>query len=239
MGVATAVAIGSAVVGAAGAASNRSAARRAADQQAASAEQQVALGREQLAFGREQYADWREMFYPALNDLRTMAYEEQTPDYAAIGADVNAAFDTSQEINRRQQQRFGLQPGDGAVQEGELRYGLGRALATVNGRNMARTATKDQRWNRLASFANLSNGMQANAQSTINQGFAATGGAMAGQGAMFGQQAAGYGQAAAAGAQMSMYGLNQLAQSPWAQPSAPPASTAGPWAQGYNYGTRP
>lgn len=218
MGVATAVAIGSAVVGAVGSARATSAGNRAARNQEQAQQRQADIAQEQLSFGRDQYADWKEMFSPALGDLRTMAYEQQKPDYEQIGADVGAAFDTSQDINRRQQQRFGLQPGDGAVQEGELRYGIGRALATVNGRNQARAGVQDQRWNRLASFANLSAGQQANAQNTMNQGFAAGGNAAGNAAGMFGQQAAGYGQAAAAGAQMFGYGLNQLAQQPWANP---------------------
>lgn len=167
--VGAAVSIGSAV-------SQRNQAKKAAGQQQdamdAQAEQQAA----QLAFAKEQYADWRDMFYPVAGDLRTMAYETQGPDYGAINADVGAAFDTSQDINRRQQQRFGLQPSDGAVQEGELRYGLGRASAMVNARNQARTASKDQQFNKLMSFYGMGSGqgqMAANMVAAAHQGAAA------------------------------------------------------------------
>lgn len=207
----------SVVAGAYSSSQARGDARDAARRQEGAAADQAGIAREQLDFGRQQYADWREMFQPAMMDLRNLAYEQREPDYAAIGADVGAAFDTSQGITRRQQQRYGLQPGDGAVQEGELRYGMGRALATVDGRNRARVANRDTQWNRLASFANLGNGQQANAQNTMNQGFGAMGNAFGNQANMFGNQAAGYGQAAAAGAQMMGYGVNQLANYNWSQ----------------------
>lgn len=192
MGVATAVAIGGLAVSAASAVSQRNQARSAGRQADRAMDSQAAAQQDQLEFARQQYGDWRDMFRPVAEDLRSMAYEEREPDYAAIGADVGGAFDTSQAINRRQQQRFGLQPGAGAVEEGELRYGLGRATAMVDGRNRARTANRDSQFNRLSSFYAMGSGQGAQAAQMMSA-------AHAGVADAFGQRAGAY------GAQASQY----------------------------------
>ncbi len=211
MGAATAVAIGSAVVGAAGAVSNSRSASRAASSQQRATDQQVALGRDQLAFGREQYQDWRNMFMPVLGDLREMAAEEQRPDFAGIASDVQQSFDASQGINRRQMERFGIAPTDGASNASETQYGIGRALAQVGAFNQARQGARDSQFNRMLQIGNLSAGQQAMATNTMNGGFGSLMGAFGNQANLFGAQANNYMQAAAAGAQMAGYGMNQLA----------------------------
>jgi len=216
MGVATAAAVGSAVaagslaVGAYGAYTQGKAAEKAADAQGHAMDQQVQLGREQLEFGKEQYQDWKNLFMPALTDLRSLAYEDVRPNFAAISADVDTAFDTSQDVNRRTMERYGIKPADGAFQASETQYGLGRAMATVNANNQARQAAKDQKFNRLASFANLSQGMQSTATGTINSGFGNTFNALGNQANMFGGRAAQYSQAAAEGANMVGRGFSYL-----------------------------
>jgi len=195
--------------------SARGASRASSGQQRA-VDSQLQLGREQLAFGREQYADWREMFMPVLGDLRDMAYEDQRPDYGAISADVGMAFDASQGMNRRQMERYGVSPTDGANQASETEYGIGRALAKVGGFNQARQGAKDQRFNRLAQIGNLSAGQQAQATNTMQGGFGAMQGALGNQANLFGAQANNYMQAAAAGANMAGFGLNQFS-SQWGQ----------------------
>lgn len=170
----------------------RGAARDAQNSQDRAMDAQAQAARDQLGFAREQYDDWRTMFRPVAEDLRTMAYESREPDYAAIDADVGAAFDTSQGINRRQQQRFGLQPGDGAVQEGELRYGLGRATAMVDGRNRARVANKDAQFNRLSAFYGMGSGQGANAQQLVAAAHAGVGSAAGNAANAFGNRAMGY-----------------------------------------------
>jgi hypothetical protein len=186
------------------------AADNATDAQEHATDQQVALGHEQLDFGKEQYADWKNLFYPALGDLRSLAYEDVRPNFAAISADVDTAFDTSQGVNRRTMERYGIKPTDGAFNASETQYGLGRAMATVNANNTARQQAKDQKFNRLAAFANLSQGMQSNATSTINNGFGTSFNAFGNQANMYGNQAAGYAGAAAAGANMFGRGLAGL-----------------------------
>jgi hypothetical protein len=142
------------------------------------------------------------MFYPALGDLKSMAYEDVRPDFAAISSDVDTAFDTSQDVNRRTMERYGIKPTDGAFNASETQYGLGRAMATVNANNTARQQAKDQQFTRLASFANLSQGMQTNATNTVNRGYGSQFDAFGNQANLAGGRAAQYSQAAAAGANM-------------------------------------
>lgn len=188
MAAVTIAAVGAATAAYGAYSSNRNA-REARESQEGAMDSQLELGREQLDFSREQYNDWREMFSPVLGDLRTMAYEDQKPDYEAISADVGTAFDTSQDINRRTQQRYGLNPSDGALQNSEVQYGLGRAGAIVDGRNRARLANKDAKFNRLASFYGLGSGQGAQAMTMVNAAYQ-------GVGATYGQHAGMYGNQA-------------------------------------------
>lgn len=214
-------------------------ARRASNQQADAMDRQAEADRDRLGFAREQYDDWREMFRPVAEDLRTMAYEDRGPDYGAIAGDVGTAFDTSQDINRRQQQRFGFNPEDGAVAEGELRYGLGRASTMVDAMNRARTAHKDQQWNRLSQFYGMGSGQGAQAANLVSAAHAGASGTFGQHAGAFGQQAAGHraGANAAWGdaAGWAGWGYGQH------RPNNPPpgnnsgSGAPGPWAGGYNY----
>lgn len=189
---AVAVAAVGTAVSAYGASRQRSAARDAANQQQQAMDAQARAAQDQLDFAKGQYNDWRSMFMPVAEDLRSMAYEQRDPDYAAITADVGAAFDTSQAANRRQMQRFGLMPSDGAVADSELRYGLGRAQAMVNARNQARTANQDQQFNRLMSFYGMGQGQGQAAANLVSAANAGVGNAFGQQAGMYGNQAANY-----------------------------------------------
>ena len=196
MGVATAVAIAGVATSAYSASRSRSAGRDAARQQQSAMDQQAQAAQDQLDFSREQYDDWRTMFRPVAEDLKTMAYENRGPDYNAINADVGAAFDTSQAINRRQQQRFGFQPSDGAVQNSELQYGLGRATAMVNARNQARTANQDKQFNRLTAFYGMGSGQGQAAANLVSAAHAGVGNAYGQHAGIYGNQAMNYGNQA-------------------------------------------
>lgn len=172
----------------------RSASRSAANQQQQAMDAQTQAARDQLDFAREQYSDWRSMFQPVAEDLRSMVYEKRDPDYAAINADVGAAFDTSQAINRRQQQRFGFTPSDGAVADSELRYGLGRAQAMVNARNQARTANQDQQFNKMMSFYGMGQGQGQAAANLVAAANAGVGNAFGQHAGIYGNQAMNYQQ---------------------------------------------
>lgn len=209
MAVATAVAVAGVAVSAYGAYSSNRNAREAGERQEDAMDSQVALDRERLDFSREQYDDYTEMFGPVLGDLRTMAYEESEPDYAGITADVGAAYDTSQDINRRTQQRYGVNPSDGAANDGELRYGVARAQGIVDARNKARAMNKDSKFNRLSSFYSLGNGQGDRARSLMDAAYAGASSTYGQHGAAFGNQAAAYGQ------QAQQYGQDAAGWAGW------------------------
>lgn len=204
---------------------SRSAGRDAQRAQQDAMDQQVQLGREQLEFGQQQYRDWQDRFNPVLDDLTLMAYEDREPDYAAISADVATAHDTSQDINRRTMQRYGIRPSDGAAQQSELSYGLGRALSTADAHNRARMAHGDQQFGRLASIYGLGSGQGAQAQSMINAAYSGLGGAYGQHAGAFGQQAMYHaGQANQALGDMAGWagwGIGQMGGSSTVRPATP------------------
>lgn len=251
MAVATAIAVAGVAVSAYGANQQSKAAKAANKQAKKTGDAQVDLGYEQLEDGRQRYRDWQERFNPIMDDLTDMANEDQRPDYGAIAADVGTAFGVSQEMNRRQMERTGVAPTDGAAAASESQYGIGRALALVGGNQSARVAAKDQRFQRLGAVYAMGNGLQSSAASGIGQGYANTQGALGNQAMFQMQQSQAHAQAAQAGASGVGYGLGQLAQNwgNWNQPTAPvggmtvpnspawqpPASTgngAAPWQTG-------
>lgn len=181
--VIAAAGVGTSLLGARSASRN---ARQAQSSEDRYRQMQTELGREQLAEGNRRYGQWESMFMPGFEALRDAAFSEQRPDYEAIDADVGMAFDMSQAANRRQMDRFGIRPTDGAADASEREYGIGRALGVVGGRQNARRAASDQRWNRLAGFANSGNALYGGANQMIQAAYgginAAFGGAAVSQG---------------------------------------------------------
>lgn len=193
MGAITSTVIAAAGVGSSlyGASRQRRAQRDAMAAEDRNRQMQVDLGREQLAEGNRRYGQWESMFMPGFEALRDQAFAEQRPDYEAIDADVGMAFDTSQAMNRRQQDRYGIRPTDGAADASEREYGLGRALGIVGGRQQARRAATQDQWNRLAGFANSGNALYGGANQMIQAAYgginAALGGGAASQAMRAGQ----------------------------------------------------
>ncbi len=196
------------VVGAAATAYSAKQSSKASKRQANAIAGQGDAAQQQLEFGKQQYDDWKQMFDPVYGDLKSMAYEDNRPDYGAIDADVAHAFDTSQGINNRTMQRYGVLPTDGSFQASQRQYGLGRAMAEVGGHQQARRQAKDQKWNKLATFANLGAAQRGQAVNSINQGFGSVQNAFGNQAANFGRQSSEYAQAAAAGAGMLGRGVS-------------------------------
>lgn len=228
-------AITSAVIGAAGVAASlyngsraRSASRdaqRSADA-ARAAQLESANQLRTLAEGR--YDDWRQTFMPGIQRMGELAFEEARPDYERIDADVASSFDMSQDANRRQQARMGIDPSDGAAAASERQYGIGRALATVSGRNVARRQAKQDQWQRLSGFVGAGEGMRSSADGLMgaayNGIFSAWGGsANANQQSAYQQQQrsdAAFGDAAS--------GLGYLAAQNWGSTPSWNASSLGP-----------
>jgi hypothetical protein len=157
---------------------------QARDQQQAGQEaqrQQVAAMRELQGDARTRYDEWRSTFMPAVQQMGQLAMGEARPDYEQIDADVGMSFDMAQSQNRRQMERFGVNPADGAAQASERDYSVGRALATVNGRNQARNVAQDRQWQRLSSFAGLGEGMRSSADSMLSAAYGGISSAFGGQ----------------------------------------------------------
>lgn len=165
-------------------------ARNAQQQEADFRRQQMDLGREQLAEGNRRYGQWESLFMPGFEALRDQAMAQQRPDYEAIDADVGMAFDTSQAMNRRQMDRYGVRPTDGAAAASEREYGLGRALGVVGGRQNARRAAAQDQWSRLAGFANSGNMLYGGSNSMIQAAYGGINSALGGAaGSAMGQAA--------------------------------------------------
>jgi hypothetical protein len=144
-------------------------------------QEQVAAMREMQGEARQRYDEWRSTFMPAVEQMGQLAMREARPDYEQIDADVGMSFDMAQGQNRRQLERFGVNPADGASQASERDYSVGRALATVNGRNQARNVAQDQQWQRLAGFAGLGEGMRSSADSMMSAAYGGIASAFGGQ----------------------------------------------------------
>lgn len=198
-------------------------ARDSARQQADAQQQQIELGREQLAEGRRRYDQWSDMFMPGFQELGDMAFQDSRPDYQAITADVGTAFDTSQQITRRNQERLGINPTDGAASASETQYGIGRALALAGGRNRARTQSTNDRWNRIAAFANSGNSLYGGANSMIQAAYGGLNSAFGGQASAAGQNAAYMNNQSNNAWNDVGYGIGQIAQNwPSSQQTPPP-----------------
>jgi hypothetical protein len=180
---------------------SKSADKSSKAQQKAS-DQQAKVAEDQLDFNKSQYSDWKSAFYPAINKLGAEAQKDVRPDYGQVAADVGNAFDTSQGVNNRNMERFGVKPTDGAFQSSQTQYGLGRALATVGADQAARANADNQHYARLAGFAGMGMNQQGSLLNGINNSSSNLMGAYGNQANMFGQRAQMYGQSAAAGAGM-------------------------------------
>lgn len=188
------------------------AARRAQRAQAAAQAKAAAAAVEQRDYGKGMIEQWRSNYLPMLDDLKAMAYEKQTPDYAAITSDVGGAYDTAADIQRRNMERRGVNPADGAAADQETRYGLGRAGAIVDARNKARVAMKDATFNRLGQVFGASGTLATMGASTYNQGANNVINAYTGQASAAAQQQAQARSDAQSGWAGAGYGVGQIIQ---------------------------
>lgn len=176
------------------------AADRALDQQAAAMQDQTALGREHMQWAKGVYENWRQEFAPVLEELKAEALASSDPDYAAITADTQAAFDSERGGQRREMERYGINPGDGAWGSSDRRMGIGQATAEVNARQGARRDEKDRRFGRLSSVMGIGQGLQQQAMGITAGAAGGLMGAHGQQAGIHGGNAQMHGQAAAGAA---------------------------------------
>jgi hypothetical protein len=134
-------------------------------------EQQIAEADKLRTLAEGRYDEWRQTFLPGVQRMGELAMQEARPDYERIDADVATSFDTSQDANRRQMARYGVDPSDGAMAASERNYGIGRALATVSGRNVARRNAQQDQWQKLAGFVGAGEGMRSGADNLMSSAY--------------------------------------------------------------------
>ena len=151
------------------------AAKKQANKADASQQEEIALQREGLDFSKEQYGDWKEKYDPVFDQMMAEIDSGITPDYAAIAGDVNKSFDTAQDMERRQMQRYGVNPQDGAYSESERDYGIARSTAHSGIRNQARQASAGIKYNRLSGIHGSLQGSQAALAGQVGTGYGRAG----------------------------------------------------------------
>jgi hypothetical protein len=127
-------------------------AKRAEKRSLATQREGIALQREGLDFSKEQYGDWKDKYDPVFADMMAEIDSGITPDYAAIAGDVNSSFESAQGQERREMQRYGVKPTDGAKRQSEREYGIAKSTAHSGIRNQARQASAGIKYNRLANI---------------------------------------------------------------------------------------
>lgn len=166
-------------------------------QQARTMEELLSVGRENQDFFRQQYQQWQDRNLPVLDQMRQQAMAGSEPDYAAITADTSAAFDSAREQTRREQERYGIKPGDGQFGRTARDFDMREAGAEIAARQTERRNADDDRFNKLASVYGAGSAMQR----TALQGYGGASGslmnALSSVGATHGDRAQMQGNAAA------------------------------------------
>jgi len=144
----------------------------AAKQQMQMQEQEIQLGRDQLQFSREQYEDYKAKFDPAYNRMLAEIDQDLEPNFGLIAGDVKDSFQSARGQERREMQRYGINPKDGSKARMEREYGIREAASHVGARNVAREQKRGLKYARLADAASMAAGMQGNATSSMNNAFA-------------------------------------------------------------------
>ena len=164
----------------------------AADRQADASQDQVDLGRETLDWNKDKYADWEKRFDPIFSDMMDSLDDDLTPNYAAIAGDVKSGFQSARGQERRELQRYGVRPQDGAMAKSEREYGIREAAAHVGTRSEARESKRGLKYNRLASVTGMGYGIQPSVLGGVNQAGGNLGNAYGAQANTFGNQSTMY-----------------------------------------------
>lgn len=141
---------------------------------------EIALQREGLDFSKDQYGDWKEKYDPVFDDMMSEIDSGITPDYAAIAGDVNSSFESAQGQERRQMQRYGIKPTDGAAKQSERTYGIEKSTAHSGIRNQARQASAGIKFNRLASVHGSLTGSGVALGNQVGNSYSRTGNSISG-----------------------------------------------------------
>ena len=141
-------------------------------------QQELDMQREGLDFSKQQYADWKERYDPIYDDMMSEIDSGITPDYNAIAGDINQSFDSAQGMERREMQRYGIKPGDGAYGHGERDYAINRAAAHSGIRNKARQDSAGIKFQRLSGIHNTLQGVGTSAATGVRTSYNNVGNSM-------------------------------------------------------------
>lgn len=215
------VAVGTAAVSLFSGSRARRDARRQQREQAAMQQRQIAMAQQQIDDGRARYADWERRFNPIYDEASRLAFEERGPNYSAITADVNEAFDAAEGQNARRLSRYGISPGDGAADASARGFGLSRATSLVDAANKERMNIGEQRFGRIGALSQMISPIAASGDSMIAGGYGMMSGALGGAAGAAGDRASA--ASASAGAAFGTAGqfLGQAYQN-WRTPTTMP-----------------
>jgi hypothetical protein len=182
-----------------GASKSRKRRRRAQRAQDEASRNQTNLHRENMEFTREQWREWSDQFKPLFADMRNQLADADRVDYSGVVGDATAAYDSAVGQARRQAERFGLNPADGAWADMEQRAGIGRAASIVDGMNRQRMGARDRKWGMTAQLAGMAGNMASSAAGMHQNAVSGLSNAYGNQMNMHGQRAAEAGAAEQAG----------------------------------------
>jgi hypothetical protein len=105
---------------------------------------------ERLAIAQESYDNYKETFGPNEQALVEMVdnftMRDNLERYRTEGVvNVQKAMDKSQEMQKREMSRYGLDPSSGRYQSGQRELGIERAKGEVSALNRARTQAEEER----------------------------------------------------------------------------------------------
>lgn len=108
---------------------------------------------------RAQWSDWLNRFSPYVDELASVAQDNNAPGRAATNASnaVGLAYDSSQQGLDQQRQGFGVSQTPQQQEAEQRRTSLERSAATVSAGNQARISAQDRQQAVLAGGMGLSN----------------------------------------------------------------------------------
>lgn len=108
---------------------------------------------------RAQWADWKERFSPYVNQLASVAGDENAPSQAASNASnaMGLAFDSNEQALDQNRQAFGIQQTGAQAEADDRRSDVQRSASMVSAGNQARVSAQDRQSAILAGGMGVSN----------------------------------------------------------------------------------
>lgn len=153
----------------------------------AMAKKRQAIADRQQAIADERYQYWQDTYKPIETDLASAAQKGYDPRLGEVTADVALAFDKAGSIQRRNMERYGVDPNSGRFAGVTRNLALKRALAESGGRTQERRRAEDITYQRRRDAANFGRGARSEAMSGYTQAGAGYGGVASQHGSLANQ----------------------------------------------------